>query len=244
MCGIAGVFHSKAEDGLLAAMSRVQTHRGPDDEGAWHDPAGRCALAHRRLSIIDPSSAGHQPMEDAAGRWVISFNGEIYNFAELRSELEANGAVFRGRTDTEVLLQALGAWGAEALERLDGMFAFAAFDRRSGELVLARDPFGEKPLYYAELPGHGLAFASELHALALVPGIDLAVSGDAIAELLMFQYVGAPRSIYRGVKKLPPGHSLHAVAGKPVALRRYYEFRPGEHGFDPRPIGELADELE
>ena len=244
MCGIAGFFHTRVEGGVLAAMSALQTHRGPDDEGVWHDSEGRCALAHRRLSIIDPSPAGRQPMEDAAGRWVISFNGEIYNFAELRAELEANGAVFRGRTDTEVLLQALAAWGARALERLDGMFAFAAFDRLSGELLLARDPFGEKPLYYAELPGHGLAFASELPALALVPGVDLAVSDDAIAELLMFQYVGAPRSIYRGVRKLPPGHSLHAVPGKPAELRRYFEFRPGEQGVDPRPIGELAEELE
>jgi asparagine synthase (glutamine-hydrolysing) len=175
---------------------------------------------------------------------VVSFNGEIYNFAELRAELEARGAAFRGRTDTEVLLQALGAWGVEALARLDGMFALAAFDRASGTLLLARDPFGEKPLYYAGLAGGGLAFASELHALARVPGLDLSVPADALAELLMFQYVGAPRSIYRGVRKLPPGHWLLAAPGAAPRLGRYFRFAPGEQAPDARPLAQLADELE
>ncbi len=183
-------------------------------------------------------------MANVGGRWVIAFNGEIYNFQELRSELEAEGMAFRGRTDTEVLLQSLVLWGLDALPKLDGMFAFAAFDRDSGELILARDPFGEKPLYYMELPGGGLAFASELHALQCVPSFAPEVSLDAMAEVLMFQYIGAPRTIYKDVKKLEPGHWLVARQGEPTRLGRYYEFRPGVHGFDTRPLGQVADELE
>jgi asparagine synthetase B (glutamine-hydrolysing) len=183
-------------------------------------------------------------MASIDGRWVISFNGELYNFQELRSELEAEGMSFRGRTDTEVLLQSLVLWGLDALPKLDGMFAFAAFDRESGELILARDPFGEKPLYYMELAPGGLAFASELQALEQVPGFRGDVSVDAMAEVLMFQYIGAPRTIYQHVKKLPPGHWLVAKPGEPLRVGRYYEFRPGVHGFDTRPLGALADELE
>ena len=251
MCGIAGLFavqetlrEAGARDLLLRQMAKVQAHRGPDDEGIWHDDSGRCSLAHRRLSIIDTSSAGHQPMADDSGRWVISFNGEIYNFEDLRTQLQGAGIRFRGRTDTEVLLRAIALWGTEALLRLDGMFAFAAFDRQSGQLTLARDAFGEKPLYYAELAGRGLAFASELQALEAVPGVDLEVSVDAMAELLMFQYIGAPRTIYRHVKKLPPGHWLVSYPGQACKVGRYFKFSPGTSGFDDRPLGHLADDLE
>jgi asparagine synthase (glutamine-hydrolysing) len=251
MCGIAGLFQPagvladpERARSTVARMTGTMVHRGPDAEGLWADSQGRCVLGHRRLSIIDTSAAGRQPMCNADGRWVISFNGEIYNFGELRPELEAEGMPLRGRTDTEVLLQSLALWGLDALPRLDGMFAFAAFDRSSGELLLARDPFGEKPLYWCELSGGGLAFASELQALEDVPGFDAQVSVDAMAEMLMFQYIGAPRSIYRSVHKLPPGHWLVARAGEPVRTGRYYEFRPGTHGFDQRPLAQLADELE
>jgi asparagine synthase (glutamine-hydrolysing) len=225
-------------------MAKLQRHRGPDDEGVWHDTEGRCSLAHRRLSIIDTSAAGHQPMSDDQGRWVISFNGEIYNFQELRTRLEGRGVTFRGRTDTEVLLQAIALWGTDALIRLDGMFAFAAFDRQSGQLILARDAFGEKPLYYAELPDHGLVFASELQALEAVPGVDLEASVDAMAELLMFQYIGAPRTIYRQIRKLPPGHWLVSYPGQGCKVGRYFGFMPGAHGFDDRPLAQLTDDLE
>lgn len=201
-------------------------------------------LGHRRLSIIDTSAAGHQPMSSRDGKWVISFNGEIYNFRELQPTIEAQGVAFRGRTDTEVLLNAVSLWGLDALPKLDGMFAFAAFNKESGQLILARDPFGEKPLYYMELPGGGLAFASELHALQHVPGFDAEISLDAMAEVLMFQYIGAPRTIYRKVKKLPPGCWLSARPAEPLKIGRYFEFQPGLNGFDERPIAELADELE
>jgi asparagine synthase (glutamine-hydrolysing) len=251
MCGIAGLFSAQravpeagARDALVRRMTGTIAHRGPDDEGIWHDAQGRCSLGHRRLSIIDTSAAGHQPMVEASGRWVISYNGEIYNFQELRAQLQACGITFRGRTDTEVLMQALALWGVDALPRLDGMFALAAFDRESGQLILARDAFGEKPLYYAELAGGGLAFASELQAIEAVPDVGLHIGLDAVAELLMFQYIGAPRTIYSSISKLPPAHWLIAYPGQAPKIGKYFEFRPGSTGFDHRPVEELADELE
>ena len=245
MCGIAGFFNAAGSfdrDALLRMLGTL-THRGPDDEGVWADLQGRCLLGHRRLSIIDTSSAGHQPMAGTDGRWIVSLNGEIYNFLELRPLLEAEGVSFRGRTDTEVLIAAIARWGTGAMERLDGQFAFAAYDTHTGELLLARDPFGEKPLYYCALAGGGWAFASELQALETLPGFDGEASLDAIAELLLFQYVGAPRTIYRSVQKLPPGHWLHLRPGAAPELRRYFEFDAAVEP-DSRPLQVLADEAE
>jgi asparagine synthase (glutamine-hydrolysing) len=251
MCGISGLFNVGATHirlsepaAILRGMTERMVHRGPDASGEWTDSQGRCLLGHRRLSIIDTSDAGRQPMTSANGRWVITFNGEIYNFQELRLALAAEGTAVRGRTDTEVLIESIALWGIEALSKLDGMFAFGAFNIESGELLLARDPFGEKPLYYMELPGGGLAFASELQALEQVPGFDNDVSLDAMGEVLMFQYIGAPRTIYRAVKKLPPGHWLSARLDAEPRVGRYFEFLPGASGFDNRPIHGLADELE
>lgn len=251
MCGIAGLFNIRAQfpdlssrSNLLQNMMDSMRHRGPDAEGKWHDPEGRCDLGHRRLSIIDTSDAGLQPMTGIDSPWVVTFNGEIYNFQEMRPILEAAGRSFQGRTDTEVLLQGITEWGIDVLQRLDGMFALAAFNRESGELLLTRDPFGEKPLYYMELPGGGIAFASELQALEHAPGFDAEVSLDAMAEVLMFQYIGAPRTIYRNVKKLRPGHWLLARPGDSIQIFRYFEFSPGSRDFFTRPINDLADELE
>jgi asparagine synthase (glutamine-hydrolysing) len=251
MCGISGLFAAELGLGALDERGRIVrsmtdslSHRGPDAGGMWHDPAGRCSLGHRRLSIIDTSARGNQPMFSADGRWVISFNGELYNYLELRPLVEAAGGKLAGRTDTEVLLAALELWGVEALSRLDGMFAFAAFDTMAGELILARDPFGEKPLYYAELAAGQIAFASELQAIERVPGIDLEVDLDSVAELLMFQYVGAPRTIYRRVRKLPPGHWLRAQPGQSLRIGRYFEFKPGASGMDQRPLPDMVDECE
>jgi asparagine synthase (glutamine-hydrolysing) len=251
MCGIAGIYSSVTLESSPAAntlsvinMLRTLAHRGPDAEGIWNDPLGRCCLGHRRLSIIDTSDAGRQPMVNVEGNWVVSFNGELYNFVELRVFLEQAGMRFRGRTDTEVLIQSIALWGTEAFSRFDGMFALAAFNIESGELLLARDPFGEKPLYYMEVPTVGLVFASELRALEQLPGFDGEVTLDAMAELLMFQYIGAPRTIYKCVKKLPPGCWLLAKEGAPPRVGRYFEFMPGMSGFDGRPVHELVDELE
>jgi asparagine synthase (glutamine-hydrolysing) len=252
MCGIAGIYDASIrtltsiDEGkhLLNCMNETMVHRGPDAHGMWSDETGRCHLAHRRLSIIDTSDAGRQPMLNGSGRWVISFNGEIYNFQEIRPQLESTGIQLRGRTDTEVLIEAIALWGIDALQKLDGMFAFAAFDRESGELLLARDPFGEKPLYYMELGKGGLVFASELQALEALPWFDGEVSLDAIGELLMFQYIGAPRTIYQAVKKLEPGCWLHAKPDGRIERGRYFEFKPGHDGFIQRPINDLVDELE
>jgi asparagine synthase (glutamine-hydrolysing) len=245
MCGIAGFYNTRGQGKeVLRTMLESLVHRGPDAEGAWFDPSGRCILGHRRLSIIDTSDAGRQPMTSSDGRWVISFNGEIYNFRELSTVVSAAGMPPRGRTDTEVLANAIALWGTEAIDKLDGMFAFAAFDTLSGRLILARDAFGEKPLYYTELPGGGLAFASELQALELLPSFRGEVSVDSVAELLMFQYIGAPRTIYQHVRKLPPGYCLVVDLGGPPRLERHFRFAPGEKGFTVRPINDLVDELE
>lgn len=251
MCGVAGIYRplkastsSESMEHAVRAMNRTLVHRGPDAEGLWTDPQGRCVLGHRRLSIIDTSDAGRQPMATADGRLVVSYNGELYNYLEIRAELEAAGFAFRGRTDTEVVLQAFAAWGVDALKRFDGMFAIALFDATSGEILLARDAFGEKPLYYTQLDTGTYAFASELQAIELAPGVDLDASIDAMAEMLTFQYVGAPRSIYQSVKKLRPGHWLRIEPSGRTQTGRFFAFRPGSGGYTNRSMADLADELE
>jgi asparagine synthase (glutamine-hydrolysing) len=251
MCGIAGLWQpekpafSRDEAArLVNAMTDSVAHRGPDAQGLWIAPGERCVLGHRRLSIIDTSEAGRQPFTGGDGRWWITYNGEIYNFPAVRAELAAAGLRCRGRTDTEVLLEAIALWGVEALTRIDGQFAFAAYDAVAGSLLLARDPFGEKPLYYTWLTNGAFAFASELQALALLPGFEAAVDINSVAEVLSFQYIGAPRSIYANVRKLPPGHWLRIDRDGRTRVERYFEFRPGLGGYDHRPIADLVDELE
>lgn len=212
MCGIAGIVTWRAGSGPLAAdvarMTAVLAHRGPDDQGLWVDDEAGVAVGQRRLSIIDLSPQGHQPMHSADGRFVISYNGEIYNFGQLRKELEATRTAppWRGHSDTEVLLACVEAWGLEpTLKRLVGMFAISIWDRRTRRLLLARDRLGEKPLYYGALGGRVL-FASELKALHAVAADLLHVDPEALAEYMRFGYVPAPRSIHRGVFKLQAGH--------------------------------------
>ena len=248
MCGIAGLYRPRqpfqAAEGerLVRRMTDALVHRGPDGEGQWSDAQGRCILGHRRLSIIDISDAGRQPRTSNDGRWVITFNGEIYNFRELKPVIERAGGQVRGRTDTEVLVESLALWGVGALEKLDGMFAFAAYDTLTGDLVLGRDAFGEKPIYLTDLADGGLAFASELQALECLPGFDASVDLGAMGEVLCFQYIGAPRSIYRKVEKLRPGHWMRLTASGERTSGCFYAFQPAET-FD-RPLPDLADELE
>ncbi|MDB5685393.1 MAG: putative Asparagine synthetase 1, partial [Sphingomonas bacterium] len=250
-CGIAGLYRPRSASlspGLMGsavrAMTDVLIHRGPDGDGLWTDPEGRCVLGHRRLSIIDTSDAGRQPMESGNGRYIVTFNGEIYNFVDLRQTLTAAGVVFKGRTDTEVLVEAFALWGVDALTRLDGMFALGIFDTLSGDLLLARDPFGEKPLYHSRLKGGGIVFGSELQALERAPGFDARISIDAMAEMLSFQYIGAPRSIYQSVRKLRPGSWMRVEQSGRVTSGSYFAFKPGEGGFTDRALPDLADELE
>lgn len=250
MCGISGLYNFsvrvselETQRSIVRQMTDRIVHRGPDASGVWADDTGKCTLGHRRLSIIDTSDAGRQPMHWNDGEWSIVFNGEIYNFLELKRELASLGVDFYGRTDTEVLISGLAVWGEQIFAKLDGMFAFAAFHRESGRLILARDPFGEKPLYYFRTDDGGIAFASELQCFDNVPGFSPLVSADALAELLMFQYIGAPRTIYQHVQKVQPGHYLIAN-GSDVSIKRYFEVKPGVNGFSTASRADLADELE
>ncbi len=212
MCGIVGFFSEtgfeKAEaEKTATAMSDAIRHRGPDAAGVWVDQDVGLVLAHRRLSIIDVSEAGAQPMVSASGRYVISYNGEIYNFEDLRSQLNQQGQnpEWRGHSDTEVLLGAIDAWGVEAvLPKLNGMFAFGLWDRKEQALWLARDRFGEKPLYYGR-SGNVFLFASELKAFGRHPGFRPQVDPNALSAFVKYGFVPHVQSIYQGIRKLPPG---------------------------------------
>lgn len=235
MCGICGVLglpgRPLPDERSLRAMRESLRHRGPDDGGDWVDVPRSVYLGHRRLSVLDLSPLGRQPMVSACGRYVVTFNGEIYNFRTLRRELERRGRGFRGTSDTEVLLAAVAEWGVEeALGRFNGMFAFGLWDRREERLWLARDRLGEKPLYYGKVGGTFL-FASELKALRRCPEFPGTVSRDALTLFLKYGYVPAPWSIYAGVFKLRPGHLL-------VADRTNGEVR-----FQERPYWSVRDHL-
>lgn len=210
MCGITGFLQpgSGVNTAVAAHMADTIAHRGPDDGDVWCDPDAGLALAHRRLAIVDLSPAGRQPMHSACGRYVIVFNGEIYNHSLLRKELEHDGVAlnWRGHSDTETLLAALCHWGVRgALARLNGMFAFALWDRRERTLFLARDRMGEKPLYYGHCDGAFL-FGSELKALEAYPTWRGEVDRDALALYMRYGYVPTPWSIYKNIRKLPPAH--------------------------------------
>lgn len=222
MCGIAGFVKGPGDDGQrrewLTAMTTVMRHRGPDGSGTWVN--GPAALAHCRLSIID-LSGGSQPMISADGRAAIVFNGEIYNFQEIREALLKEGLVFRTRSDTEVLLLAYLHWGAQCLDLLEGMFSFAIWDEREKELFAARDRMGKKPFYYTFQKGV-FVFASELTAFKNLPFVDLQIDRRSIAQFLAYEYVPTPNTIFRDVYKLKPGHSLTLSKGE-LIIREYWD---------------------
>jgi asparagine synthase (glutamine-hydrolysing) len=226
MCGICGIVYkdgTSPDRGRLKAANDLLIHRGPDDEGFHIEgPAG---LAMRRLAIIDLDT-GHQPISSADGRYTIVFNGEIYNFLELRKEIEAQGYVFRTKTDTEAILVLYQRLGADCVKRLRGMFAFAIWDKAEGSLFIARDRIGKKPLVYTEQRGF-LAFASELRALFVWPGVPRDIDPEAVDLFLSLQYIPAPKTIYAGVKKLPPGHFLLHRKGK-TTVERYWDLPVGQ----------------
>jgi asparagine synthase (glutamine-hydrolysing) len=193
---------------MLGRATSSLAHRGPDDMGLWFDEEAGIALGHRRLSIIDTSDEGHQPMHSACRQYVIAFNGEIYNFKELRRELEELGCVFRGHSDTEIMLSAIERWGVlVSLERFIGMFAFALWDRKERALYLVRDRLGIKPLYYGWV-GKTFVFASELKAISVHPNFQGEINRNAVALLMRYNYVPAPYSIYNGIYKLLPGNVI------------------------------------
>jgi asparagine synthase (glutamine-hydrolysing) len=219
MCGFAGLIdftRSTSRETLLGVVAEMATalqHRGPDSSGVWVDEEVGVALGHRRLAIIDLSAAGHQPMVSGDGDRVLIYNGLVYNFAELRSELEAVGRRFAGRSDTEVILAAIAEWGLEAaVSRFIGMFAFALWDRRHRQLHLVRDRLGIKPLYYGRLGSNSgsnlFAFGSELKAFRAHPSFDQPIDREALTLFMQRNCIPAPHSIYRGIYKLTPGHML------------------------------------
>jgi asparagine synthase (glutamine-hydrolysing) len=218
MCGIAGIFHpdvpKPVDPARVEAMTAILAHRGPDGGGIWTAPG--IGLGHRRLSIIDLSDAAAQPMLANDGQLAISYNGEIYNFREVRAELEAKGHRFRTESDTEVILAAWLQWGPDCLSRLNGMFAFALYDAARDALFVARDRLGVKPLFYAELSDGALIFASELKGLLAHPLMRRAPSPQAIEDYFAYGYVPDDASIVEGVKKLPAGHYLLVRRGHPM----------------------------
>jgi asparagine synthase (glutamine-hydrolysing) len=247
MCGIAGALALRTDVQLAALrdvveqLVRRQAHRGPDAEGIWDD-GNRCALGHRRLAVIDLTPGGAQPMTDASGRFCITYNGEIYNFGALRTELESLGHAFRSRSDTEVLLAAYAEWGDEAFVRLDGMFGLAIYDRTERSLVLARDRVGEKPLHYARLGGM-FVLSSELRAIAALPGVGAELDENGVFDYLALRYVPAPRTILRGVRSLEPGTIVRIHADGSESRLAFHVFDRAVDPITAEPEA-LADELE
>jgi len=243
MCGIAGYVRRETGPDLRAAvavMHRAIDHRGPDDRGAWQSPTGRAVYVHTRLSILDPSPAGHQPMSIDEGRYTITYNGEIYNFAALRESLIAAGVTFRSHTDTEVLLRLYQSEGPSFVKRLRGMFAFAIWDERERTCFLARDPFGIKPLFYHEANGV-LSFASEVRALLESGLVPATLNAQALYEYFRSGSVPQPLTLIRGVRALEPGHHLTWRDGRGT-LRRYWqvEFPDVAGGDDPAGLTRAA----
>lgn len=233
MCGIAGVLsklsaNTERLSGQVKRMVQVLGHRGPDDQGIWADPTGRIILGHCRLAIIDLTPEGHQPMVSGCGRYVISLNGEIYNFLELRNELEKAKVRFRGHSDTEVLIEAISHWGVtKTLDRIVGMFAFALWDSIESKVILARDRAGKKPLYYLKDKG-SIYFASELKALRALNDIDFSLDYDSIYQYLTFGYVPAPKTIFTNVSEIPAGHYMIIDSNLNIELKSYWDLTWGK----------------
>ena len=231
MCGFvgfigeSGALDAETLERLAARMADRLESRGPDDAGTWVSPSAGIALGHRRLAIIDLTAAGHQPMVSASGRSVIAYNGEVYNFADIRRELEAENRQFRGGSDTEVVLEACEAWGVErAVSKFIGMFAFAFWDANARRLTLVRDRLGIKPLYWGR-SGGVLFFGSQPKAFADHPAWRPVVDRDALAAYLRHAYVPAPRSIFQGIEKLEPGSMVEIDAEGRESRHRYWDLR-------------------
>jgi asparagine synthase (glutamine-hydrolysing) len=251
MCGLTGAFDPNQEFGvdslrqMVGQMTAAIVHRGPDDAGHWVEPQAKVAFGHRRLSIIDLTEAGQQPMVSADGRWVIAYNGEMYNTGAIRELL--GEMKYRGHSDTEVLVEAIARWGVEVtISRINAMFSFAAWDSRENELWLARDRFGEKPLYYG-WHGKVLLFGSELKALVAVQGFSPEIDRQALGMLIRKISIPAPHTIYKGVKKLPPGSLLRVrgVRDRPEPVRYWDPATEAiDTAVDPPRGEEVVDELE
>jgi len=244
MCGIAGELawaHPPNADSVRS-MTSCLAHRGPDAEGFQTFP--NLALGHRRLTVIDTSAASNQPLADGSRKYWIVFNGEIYNFRELRRELESRGSRFHTHGDTEVILEAYKAWGVEALHRLNGMYAFALWDDPNQQLLLARDRLGEKPLYYSRAADESIVFASELRALRVHPSVSDEIDPVALGHFLSLNYTLTSHCMLKDVEKLPPGHYLLAERDREMRIESYWDLAPrflDKRRIEPR--DRLVDEL-
>ena len=247
MCGIAGIFNLNGEPVspvILRKMTDTIAHRGPDGEGFYTD--NFVGLGHRRLSIIDLSPAGHQPMITPDGQFVLTYNGEVYNFQDLRAELQSLGHQFRSRTDSEVVLHAFAEWGFNCVNRFNGMFAFAIWDKSRQELFLARDRYGIKPLYYTQI-GHTFLFSSEIKALTAHPDFSVTVDKPALLEYFTFQNLFTDRTLFDGVRLLPSGSylriPLRSSQPKPICKYWDYNFTEPDKARDEREYIEELDRL-
>ena len=249
MCGIAGgfafsPFAERIDQAVVARLNDLQRRRGPDGVGLWADD-NLTVLGHRRLAIIDTGASGAQPMADATGRWVITFNGEIYNYRVLRTELEKQGCVFRTNSDTEVLINVISTWGEAGFKKLRGMYALALWDALEQELWLARDPYGIKPLYVSESQGV-IWFASQARALANCAPIDTRRDAAALVGIYLWGHVPEPFSWWAGIRMFPPGHVQRIRAGSTLSAPSTFEYVPDAFtSRPPQPLhsGELRDLL-
>lgn len=242
MCGIAGFIsqasrHKTAAKQKLTAMLQCMAHRGPDGQGIWLE--SNVGLAHRRLSIIDLDPRAAQPMRDASGRYAITFNGEIYNYRELRQQLIEKGYHFHTSSDTEVILHGYGEWGTDICTRLDGMFAFALWDSKARQLLLARDRFGKKPLYLSRI-GDALVFASELKALRQWPGFDETWNWQALDYYLGYQYIAAPQTIYANTEVFPAAHYALVKPDQAYVLKRFWQLPQADQ---PQPTRDAPTQI-
>lgn len=245
MCGIAGYINTKGTvtEAKVVAMTDALRHRGPDGEGVYINESHTCGLGHRRLSFLDLSEAGKQPMTNEDGSLWITYNGEVYNYVELRAELEKRGHVFSSHTDTEVLLHGYEEWGEGLLQRLKGMFAFGIWNEKTRELFLARDRFGIKPLYYSNYVKGSFVFASEIKGIKANPDVSTSLDYSSFADFFVYRYVPSPRSIWKEVKKLPPAHYLKVRATGEVELTEYWKVPFGEKVIPDAEAVERFDQL-
>lgn len=247
MCGIGGIVLKPGVDlniqPLLERIIKIQHHRGPDGQGVWHNALSTIGLCHNRLAILDLTPAGAQPMQSTDAQLVIVFNGEIYNYRELRIQLESRGVQFRSESDTEVLLEAYRAWGDGMLLRLRGMFAFALYDTQADVLFCARDRVGKKPFVYTETP-MGFAFGSEIPAVLSMPDCDRAINREALAGMLLHnvRHITDPHTAYRAVKRLRAGHAMLVRNGSIAKVWQYWHPQPDTGEVTPRHLREKLEE--
>lgn len=231
MCGIGGIVLRQSAvleiRPILQRITEIQQHRGPDGQGIWLDSSEKVGLCHNRLAILDLSPFGAQPMQSSDGRYVITYNGEVYNYQELKKTLELKGAKFHSESDTEVIIEAYRAWGEGVLQRLRGMFAFAIYDTQTRALFCARDRVGKKPFVYAATP-NGFAFASEIPAVRIMPNVDLTIDQSALGAMLLhnFRHIPDPYTAYKGIQRLRAGHAMIVRGGAIERSWRYWEPQP------------------